>query len=81
MSTLANISSSQLKRAAKIKDKIESLNKKLSAILGDSAEGASSGQKPVAKKRRKMSAAVRAKMAASAKARWAKAKSAGKSKL
>jgi hypothetical protein len=65
---MTNLSASQLRRAADIKDKIESLQKELSRLLG--------GTKGVAapRKRRKMSAAGRAKIAAAARARWAKVK-------
>ena len=73
MNSIANLSAKQLRRAAAIKDKIQSLESKLSHILGSSA-------KPVAvaapKKRRKMSAAGRARIAAAQKARWAKIKTA-----
>jgi hypothetical protein len=70
-STITDLSAQQLRRAANIKDKIQSLENELGRILGSSI-------KPVAaaapKKRRKMSAAGRAKIAAGQKARWAKAK-------
>ena len=57
---------SQLKRAASIKERLERLTKELRFILG-----ASGNSRPVAKKRT-MSAAVRKKIAATQKARWAK---------
>jgi len=57
-----------LRRAADIKDKIESLQKELSRLL-DSTDGAA-----VPGKRRKMSAAGRARIAAAVRARWAKVK-------
>jgi hypothetical protein len=70
-SSITDLSAQQLRRAANIKDKIQSLENELGRILGSSI-------KPVAaaapKKRRKMSAAGRAKIAAGQKARWAKAK-------
>ena len=70
-SSIANLSAQQLRRAANIKDKIQSLENELGRILGASI-------KPVAavapKKKRKMSAAGRAKIAAAARARWAKFK-------
>jgi hypothetical protein len=73
--SITNLSAQQLRRAAGIKDKIQSLEKELEQILGSST-------KPVAvaapKKRRKMSAAGRAKISAAAKARWAKIKAAKK---
>jgi hypothetical protein len=73
--SIASLSAQQLRRAADIKDKIQSLEKELEQILGSST-------KPVAavapKKRRKMSAAGRARISAAAKARWAKFKGAQK---
>jgi hypothetical protein len=70
-SLLASLSSKQLRRAADLKDKIQSLENELGRILGASI-------KPVAavapKKKRKMSAVGRAKIAAAARARWAKVK-------
>jgi hypothetical protein len=90
---MTNISADQLRRAAQIKDQIESLESELSKILGGGGNGvpsparrgrpakvadvATQGMKP----KRKMSAAGRAKIAAAAKARWAKAKAAGKNSL
>jgi len=73
--SIASLSAKQLRRAADIKDKIQSLEKELEQILGLSIEPAA----PAApKKRRKMSAAGRARISAAAKARWAKVKSAKK---
>jgi len=89
-----NISSKDLRRAADLKDKIESLQSELSKILsggggngvpspfvarrGKIARGTESGGM---RKRRKMSAAGRARIAAAARARWAKAKKAGNNRL
>jgi hypothetical protein len=71
MSLIIDLSAQQLRRAAAIKEQIQSLESKLARILGSPA-------KPVAvvvpKKKRKMSAAGRAKISAAAKARWAKVK-------
>jgi hypothetical protein len=76
-SFLINLSSQQLRRAAAIKEKIQSLEKKLKTILGSSTEFAA----PVApKKKFKMSVAAREKISQAAKARWAKVKAAKKSK-
>lgn len=65
---LASLTTTQLRHAADLKEKIEALTKELSALLGVSA--------PVtvkmSKKKRGMSAAGRAKVAAGQKARWAK---------
>ena len=77
-SLLASLSSKQLRRAADLKDKIQSLENELGRILGASI-------KPVAavapKKKRKMSAAGRSKIAAAARARWKTAKAQGKNSL
>jgi hypothetical protein len=71
MSNLTALTSSQLKRAADLKDKIEALSSQLDALLGGSAAaGGKRGRKGG------MSAAGRAKIAAAQKARWAKIKSA-----
>ncbi len=64
--TMIHLSASQLRRAADLKDKIESLQKELSRLLG-STDGAAAPRK-----RRKMSAAGRARIAAAVRARWAK---------
>jgi hypothetical protein len=63
---LHDLTVTQLKRAAAIKERIEALNKELRAILGTPA-------KPGAalKKKRTMSASVKRKIAAAQKARWA----------
>jgi hypothetical protein len=70
-SLLTSLSPKQLRRAAAIKEQIQSLENELHRTLGSSI-------KPVAgvapKKRRKMSAAGRARIAAAQKARWAKVK-------
>jgi hypothetical protein len=66
--TMTNLSASQLHRAAGIKRKIESLQKKLARLLVGT-DGA-----VTLRKRRKMSAAGRRKIAAAARARWAKVK-------
>jgi hypothetical protein len=74
---ISNLSSSQLRRAASIKDLIEALQTKLTKILGGKANGGAAPARPV-HKRRKMSAAGRAKIAAAARARWARVKAAKK---
>jgi len=68
-----NISASQLRRAADIQDKIESLQSELNTLLGNGSQN-DSNSKPLKRRRRKMSAAARAKIAAAQRARWAKAK-------
>ena len=72
---IASLSAKQLRRAADIKDKIQSLEKELEQILGSSIKPATPA---TPKKRRKMSAAGRARISAAAKARWAKIKGAKK---
>ena len=67
--SIENISSVGLRRAARIKDKIEALQQDLARILGSST---SVGAADAPRKRRKMSAAAKAKIAAAARKRWAK---------
>jgi hypothetical protein len=63
----------QLRKAANIQEKIQSLQKELNQLLGASASAANS-EKPKKRKRRGMSAAGRKAIAAAQKARWAKIK-------
>jgi hypothetical protein len=67
--SLSNLTSSQLRKAAAIIEKIEKLQSQLNELSG--AEIVSSVAKP-AGKRRKISAAGIAKIRAAQKARWAK---------
>jgi hypothetical protein len=62
-------SAQALQEAISIRRQIDTLEKRLSSILGDPTAGS-----PTAKGRRRMSAATRAKLAAAARARWAKQK-------
>ena len=80
MSTISNLSPKQLRKAARLQEKIGKLQTKLAAILGEKAKAVS----PVAratKKKRVMSAAAKARISAAAKARWAKVKATGKKAL
>ena len=63
---MTHLSASQLHRAAGIKHKIETLQKRLVRLLGGTAGAAAPS------KRRKMSRKARAKIAAAQRARWAK---------
>jgi len=65
---MTHLSASQLRRAAGIKHKIESLQKEFSRLLAGTAGAAAPH------KRRRMSAAARRRIAAAARARWAKVK-------
>ncbi|MFZ0828919.1 MAG: hypothetical protein WAO02_15995 [Verrucomicrobiia bacterium] len=69
--SITNLSAQQLRRAANVKDKIQSLENELGRILDDSTKSVTA---IAPKKKRKMSAAGRAKIAAGQKARWAKVK-------
>ena len=73
MSSIINLSAQQLRRAAAIKEQIQSLENELGRIFGSSTKSVIAD---APKKRRKMSAAGRAKISAAAKARWAKVKAA-----
>jgi len=68
---LSSLTTAQLRRAAGIKEKIETLSKELGSVLA--ASTLVSVQAP---KKGKMSAAGRARIAAAQKARWAKVKGA-----
>ena len=71
MNLITNLTSKQLRQAASLKDKIESLAKRIRKLMGSASKPVS---EPKPKKRRKMSAAGRARIAAAQKARWAKMK-------
>ncbi len=67
MTNLLSLTTAQLRRAADLKENIETLNKELSSILGSPTSVS-------AKPSKTMSAAARGKIAAAQKARWAKLK-------
>lgn len=67
-----NLSSSDLRRAAAIQERIEELKSELSTLLGGSGSTVRRGRPPGGK--RTMSAAGRARIAAAARARWAREK-------
>jgi hypothetical protein len=73
------LSSSQLRRAATLQEKIEDLQQELAQLLSGSSKASSSStpsskaEKP-AKKKRVMSAAARKKIADAQRKRWAKQK-------
>jgi hypothetical protein len=64
---LSSLTTTQLRHAADLKEKIEAMTKELASLLGAPA--------PV-KAKGKMSASARAKISKAAKARWAKVKAA-----
>jgi|SRR6266571_2641005 len=70
----ADLSLQQLKKAVTIREKIESLEKELSRIIGTGTPGVTKAPR----KKRKVSAAARAKISARMKARWAKRKGKGR---
>jgi hypothetical protein len=70
MNSITNLSIKQLRLAATIKGKIQSLEKQLSKLFGS----AETTQKTAPKKRRKMSAAGRKRIVDAQKLRWSKAK-------
>jgi hypothetical protein len=74
-SSLLNLSPAQLRRAAEIKERIDSLTSELASMLGGNS---SLNPQPLPPKsgHRKMSAAGRARIAAAARARWAKIRAA-----
>jgi len=64
---ILDLTPNQLKRAAAIKEQIESLSRELSAMLGTRNKSAPA----TTKRKRTMSAAVKKKIAAAQRARWA----------
>jgi hypothetical protein len=70
---VTNLTPTQLRQAASIKEQIEALNKQLGAILGST--GVSAPSKSTKPAKRKMSAGHIAKIRAAQKARWAKVRS------
>jgi hypothetical protein len=73
---LLDLTVSQLKRAAAIKEQIEDLNKELRGIVGVPARSGAAS-----KNKRTMSASAKKKIAAAQKARWAKVQGANPSTL
>jgi hypothetical protein len=69
-SLLSALSAEDLRRAATIKERIDSLQNELAQILGSESVKST----PQAGTRKRMSAAGRARIAAGARARWAKEK-------
>jgi hypothetical protein len=66
MNSIANLSSQQFRRAAAIKDQIDTLSAELNRLLGTSTD------ETTPTRTRTMSATARRKIAAAQKARWAK---------
>jgi len=71
ITSISSLSVQQLRKAAKLKEKIQSLEKELGKILGASTAPVAQA---VPAKKRKLSAAGRAAIRAAVKARWAKQK-------
>jgi len=69
---MINITAQQLRKAADIQEKIQSLQEELGQLLG--GEVPTPAQTTEAPKKRKFSAAAKARMRAAQKARWAKIK-------
>ena len=72
---VTNLSPAQLRKAAELKERINSLTSELASLLGGDS---SLNPQPLPPKsgRRQMSAAGRARIAAAARARWAKVRAA-----
>ncbi len=70
------LSSSQLRRAAALQEKIEAMQSELAQLLGGSVSAAPAAEGKPGKKKRVMSAAARKKIADAQRKRWAKQKSA-----
>jgi len=76
MSEIKNLTPSQLRQAADLKEKITALENQLSQLTGATSQPAAKPVVAKASKKKGMSAAGRARIAAAAKARWAKVKAA-----
>jgi hypothetical protein len=72
MSYISSLSVQGLRKAAALKEKIQSLEKELVRLLGSTIASATTPAPN--KKKFRMSAAAKAKISAAAKARWAKVK-------
>lgn len=70
MNSITTLTAKQLRHAADIQDRIESLQRELTQILGTPRQTATNN----APKKRTMSRVARAKIASAARARWAKIK-------
>jgi hypothetical protein len=79
MSSIQQLTPSQLRQAASLKEEIASLEKELVTILGAPVSSPKTPAVKPAKKKRTMSTEGRARVAAAQKARWAKIKAAKKS--
>jgi hypothetical protein len=74
---MINLTSTQLRKAADLKDQIASLQAQLTTLLGGSKTSAPAATvKPMLAKKGAMSAAGKARIIAAQKARWAKIKAA-----
>src|ERR1019366_9541937 len=71
---ITTLSPKQLRKAANIQEKIQSLQKQLNELLGDEVSGPAEAPAIEPRKKYKFSAAARAKMRAAQQARWAKIK-------
>jgi hypothetical protein len=78
-SSLPGLSPQQLRRAADLKEKIESLQGELDRVLSGSGSMVR-GRKAGKRRRNRMSAAGRARIAAAARARWARFRAGQKKK-
>ena len=74
--SIQSLSATQLRQAADLREKIESLNNQLATLLGGSGIPVPSKVASPAKKKGGMSAEGRARISAAAKKRWAKVKAA-----
>ena len=78
MSSITNLSPSQLRQAADLKEKLSALETELSQVLGSASQpvAVQPAAAPAPKKKGGLSAAGKARIVAAQKARWAKLKGA-----
>ena len=69
--SLSNLTAKQLRQAADIKERIDTLQREMARVLGPSAQ---TGNGAGSQRKTTMSPAVRARIAAAARARWARIK-------
>ena len=78
---ISELSASQLRQAATLKEQIETLQQRLHSILGIITASTTATVEPQVKTKGKMSPATKAKLSAKLKAAWAKRKAAKMAKV
>ena len=74
---LLTLTAKQLRRAVRVRERIDGLEKKLDLILGVQSPGKSDSSPARSRRKRRLSVGARARLSAAAKARWKKVKARG----